>query len=401
MRIDVKSKGMLLLAVLLVLSLVVAGCGQKAPRQAGGSNGEKAAELTVVKIATASPLSGPLAPLGEAVKLGAQLAVEDNKERFKQLGVQLELFPQDDQGDAKVGIAVAQKLLTDPQVIAVMGHFMSGISIPASEIYAKENMAMISPTSTSPTLTERGLKNVFRIISRDDVQGPAAAEFAFNKLGAKKVFVIHDKTTYGQGLADEFKKAAEKLGMQVAAVEGLTIGEVDFSAVLNKVIGLKPDMVYYGGQATEGALFIKQAREKGIKAPFMGGDGFDSSDMVKIAGEYVNGVYYSSVATDVTKTPEGKAWAERYQQKFGKEMESHSVYGYDSTLAILEGLERAIKQNGGKVPTRQQVSEQMAGLKDFKGVSTTVTFDEKGDNKLAKVYFYQYQNTAYPGVLVE
>lgn len=379
------------IAVLVSLALFVTGCGS------AKSTDEK--EMgNVIKLATSSPLSGPQAALGESIKLGAQLALEEKKAEFEKLGFKLELAPQDDQADPKVGVAVAEKLIADMGIMAVVGHLNSGVAIPASEVYKKDNLAMVSPSNTAPDVTDRKLPNVNRICVRDDIQGPAGAQYAKEK-GVKSVFVIHDKTTYGQGLADEFKKEAEKIGLTVAGYEGVTAGEVDFSAVLNKVASVKPDLIYFGGMYPEAGIMNKQAREKGITAMFMGGDGLDSSEIVKIAGPSIKGLTYSSAATDISKTDEGKAWAAKYNEKFGKNIESYSAYGYDAAQVALNGILNAIKANGNKMPSREAVATEIRKTTDFKGIATTVSFDDKGDNKNAKVYFFEFKGETYPGEL--
>lgn len=382
----------------LAAGLLLAGCGaQNTSKPADTGQGGGGGGGNVIKIATQSPLSGNNATLGEAIKLGAQMALEDQAPNFEKLGFKLELVPYDDQADPKKGVANAQIIGADQSILGVVGHLNSGVSIPASEVYEKYSVVMISPANTATEVTDRGLKTVNRIVARDDFQGPAGAEFAVKQLGAKKIFVVQDKTAYGQGLADAFKTAAQQLGAEIVGYEGITVGEKDFSGVLNQVKAKNPDFIYFGGMYSEAGLFIKQARGKGINVPIMGGDGFDSSTIVEIAGDAIKNVYYTSVAADVTKTEEGKKWAQRYEQKFGKKVESYSAYGYDSMAVLLKGVENAIKQNGGKMPTREQVRDAVRAIKDFKGVVTEVSFDEKGDNTKAKVYIFKFEGPKYPG----
>ncbi len=386
--------------LLLVMALVVAGCGGAKTTQGEGDKKEEAASGNVIKVATSSPLSGSQAAMGESIKLGAQMAVEEHKEAFKALGFELELAPQDDQADPKMGVTIAKKLLADKAVMAVVGHLNSGVAIPSSEEYNKGSLAMVSPANTNPAVTDRNLPVVNRICTRDDKQGPAGAQFAKDKLGVKSVFVIHDKTAYGQGLADEFKKEAEKIGITVAGYEGITAGEVDFSAVLTRLGALKPDLIYFGGMYPEAGVLYKQSRDKGITAKFMGGDGLDNSEIVKIAGgKSVIGMMYTTAAAPIT-TDEGKAWAAKYKEKFGKGVEGYSAYGYDAALVSIKGIENAIKANGNKLPTREQVAQEIRKTQDLKGIVTTVSFDEKGDNKNAKVYIFEFKKDSYPGDLV-
>nr|WP_243649479.1 branched-chain amino acid ABC transporter substrate-binding protein [Baia soyae] len=369
-----------------LVTTTVVGCST----DAGGNN--------TIKIATQSPLSGSSSTLGEAIKLGAQLALEENQEKFKKLGFTLELVPYDDQGDPKVGVANAQKLAADQSILGIVGHLNSGVAIPASSTYENNSIAMVSPANTAVELTEQGKKSVNRIVARDDFQGPAAYGFATDNLKAKNIFIIQDKSAYGQGLAENFKKVAEQKQAKISAYEAITVGEQDFNGVLNQVAAKKPDLIYFGGLYGEGGLLVKQAREKGLNMPVMGGDGFDSSDMVKIAGKGVKNTFYTSVAADISNTPEGQNFVKKYQAKFGekKAVQSFSYYGYDSMGVILKGLEDSITKNGNKKPSREQVRDAIRAVQDYQGIATKVGFDAKGDNKYAKVFVFQFEDK-YPG----
>ncbi|WP_246943427.1 branched-chain amino acid ABC transporter substrate-binding protein [Bacillus pinisoli] len=369
---------------------LLAGCGGGQTASSGEGGG------TVIKIATQSPLSGGSATLGEAIKLGAQLSLEDQQAKFKDLGFELQLVPYDDQGDPKKGVANAQLIGSDTGILAVVGHLNSGVAIPSSETYEKYAIPMVSPANTATEVTDRGLKTTNRIVARDDFQGPAAADFAVNTLNAKKIFIVQDKTAYGTGLADAFKGAAEKLGAEIVGYEGITVGEKDFNGVLNQVLSKSPDLVYFGGLYSEGGLLIKQGREKGLEIPFMGGDGLDSSTLVEIAGEAVKNTYITSVAGDTFATETGKKFAEDYKAKFNKEVESYSAYGYDSMGVVLKGIEDAIKANDGKLPSREQVRDAVRAVSEFQGAVTKVTFDDKGDNDYAQIFIYKFDEVAYP-----
>jgi branched-chain amino acid transport system substrate-binding protein len=378
-----------LLAVVVLLLGVIGGCSSKS----GGSKGK-----TVIEIGSQSPLSGGSATLGDAIRLGAELAIDDQKAAFAKKGFDIQLKDMDDQGDPKKGVANAQILAADKNVLALVGHLNSGVAIPSSEVYEKNNLAMVSPATTATVVTDRGLKSVNRICARDDFQGPAGANFAVKTLKAKKIFIIQDKTAYGSGLAEQFRDQAKKLGADIVGYEGITVGEKDFSGVLSQAVAKKPDLIYFGGVYAEGGLIIKQARQKGFNGPIMGGDGLDSSSTVQIAGDAVKGVYLTSVAGDVSKTEKGQAFAKKYKEKFGKDVESYSAYGYDSAAVILKGIMNAINDNNGKKPTREQVEKAIRGIKDYDGVTTKVSFNDKGDNTFAKVYIYNFEQAKYPPV---
>jgi len=389
-----KSKVVVSILVLIFSLGMLGGCASKAK-----TTGDTASN--VIKIASVTPLSGAQAALGEQIKLGAQMAFDEQKAEIEKLGFKLEFAPQDDQADPKVGVAVAQKLLADKDVLAVDGHFNSGVAIPSSDIYAKDNLCMVSPANTAVNITDRRLPSVNRICARDDVQGPLGADFAAKDLGAKTIFIVHDKTTYGQSIADEVKKQAVVDGMEVVGYEGITQGESDFSGVLNKVAVYKPDVVYFGGIYPEGSLLIKQMSDKGIKSKFIGPDGMDDPEVVKIAGNAAIGSFYTSPAADISRTPEGKAWVDSFTAKFGKAPSNWSAYGYDAMNVIMEGLKKAIVANGGKKPTRLQVSEAVRAVKDLKGITSVISFDDKGDNKGAKLYVAEFKEAKYPPVVVK
>lgn len=396
-----KSYGLILSSMLSVG--ILAACSSDGGGTTTETESEGGTETTgsnVIKIATQSPLSGGSAIAGEAIKLGAQLKLEEESAKFEELGYKLQLEPYDDQGDPKKGVSNANLIGADESIYGVVGHYNSGVAIPSSEVYEKYNIVSVSPANTAVEVTERGLKAVNRIVARDDFQGPAGAEYAISELGAKKIFVINDKTAYGVGLSDAFKGAAQELGAEIVGEGSITVGEKDFNGVINQVVSAKPDLVYFGGLYAEGGVLIKQARDKGVDIPFMGGDGMDSSGLVDIAGEAVKNTFITSVAGSSDSTESGKAFVEAYKSAFNKDPESYSVYGYDSMGVLLQAIENAINENGGKLPSKEVVVEAVRAIKDYQGAFTTVTFDEKGDNVNSKVFLYKFEEAAYPPVQV-
>jgi branched-chain amino acid transport system substrate-binding protein len=349
-----------------------------------------------IKIAVQAPLSGEQAALGEHIKLGAQLAVEEASKSFKDLGYELVLVPQDDQAKPEVGVANARNMVADPEVLVIIGHFNSGVALPASEVYKDAMLAMISPANTATEITDRGYPNVNRVCGRDDVQGPVGARFAAQELKTKSVYIIHDKTTYGQGVADSFRSEAKKLGMNVMAFEG-TEERANFSPLIIPLKARNPALVYFGGIYHQGGLLLKQMREKGVKAIFMGPDGVDSEEMVKIAGAAAVGSYYTSVAPPRDATPETAAFAKKYKQRFGKDIEAFGLYGYDATLVGIKAMEQWLKANPGKKPSRADVSTAVRKIKNFKGVTGSIEFDNKGDPVKAKYFVLKFEKKAYPG----
>lgn len=353
-----------------------------------------------IKIAVQAPLSGEQAALGEHIKLGAQLAVEESVKAFKALGYDLVLVPQDDQAKPEVGVANARNMVADPEVLVIVGHFNSGVALPASEVYKDAMLAMISPANTATEITDRGYPNVNRVCGRDDVQGPVGARFAAQELKAKSVYIIHDKTLYGQGVADNFRNEAKKLGINVLGFEG-TEERANFSPMINPLKAKNPALVYFGGIYHQGGLLLKQLREKGVNAKFMGPDGLDSAEMAKIAGSSVVGSYYTSVAGPPDAYPETAAFAKKYKQRFNKDIEAFGLYGYDATQVGIKAMEQWLKANPNKKPSRAEVSTAVRNIKGFKGVTGPIEFDSKGDPVKAKYFVLQFDKQSYPGKVVK
>jgi branched-chain amino acid transport system substrate-binding protein len=340
-----------------------------------------------IKIATQSPLSGELAALGEGIKLGTQLAVEKFKGAVEKAGFKVELVPFDDQAKPDVGVANAKNIIADKDVLVVIGHLNSGVAIPSSEVYKEVSLAMISPANTNPLITDRGLPNVSRVCGRDDVQGAVAAEFAIDALKAKSVYIVHNKNQYGQGIAEFFQAKAKDKKITVHGFEG-TEERANFDPILTPIKAKNPDVIFFGGEYPQAAPMFRQAREKGIKSKFMGPDGVDSTELLKLGGDAVIGMHFTTVAGGVKEYPKAKEFAEEYKKKFGKDPEPFAAQAYDATAIGLKGLEAAIKDAGGKVPTREAVSQAVRKVK-HNGITGNVEFDDKGDPKKATYLIYE------------
>ena len=336
-----------------------------------------------IKIATQSPLSGGQAALGEGIKLGAQLAVEQFKGNLEKMGYKVELVPFDDQAKPDVGVANAKNISADKDIMAVIGHLNSGVAIPSSEVYKEVNVVMISPANTNPVVTDRGYPNVNRVCGRDDVQGVVGSEFANGTMKVKTAYVIHDKTQYGQSVAEFFKADAEKKGIKVLGFEG-TEEKSNFDPIITPIKAKNPDVIYFGGIYDQAAPFFKQAREKGLKAKFMGPDGMDSSDLTKIAGKAVVGMYYTSAAGPASALPKAKTFVEEFKKKFGKNPEPYAAEAYDATHIALIGIEQAAK---GKL-SREDVSGAVRKVK-LSGITGDIGFDAKGDRAKAQYFVLQ------------
>jgi len=335
-----------------------------------------------IKIATQSPLSGGQAALGEGIKLGTQLAVEKYKGPLEKMGFKVDVVPFDDQAKPDVGVANAKNINADKDIMAVIGHLNSGVAIPSSDVYKEVGLVMISPANTNPTVTDRNYPNVNRVCGRDDVQGVVGSEFASGTVKAKTVYVVHDKTTYGQGVAEFFRDDAKKKGMEVLGFEG-TEEKSNFDPILTPIRAKNPSVLYFGGIYDQGAPFFKKASEKGIKAKFMGPDGMDSSDLTKIAGKAVVGMYYTSAAGPASALPKAKGFVEDYKKKFSKNPEPYAAEAYDATAIALKAIEAAAK--GGKAPSREAVAAEVRKVK-YNGITGDIEFDGKGDRKKSNYF---------------
>ncbi|SMB93023.1 branched-chain amino acid ABC transporter substrate-binding protein [Deinococcus hopiensis] len=349
---------------------------------------------TVVKIATISPLSGSSSNLGLQIKNGAQLAVNEMKADFAKMGMTLQLVAYDDQADPATGTAAARRVAADKSILGVVGTLNSGVAIPASAVLAPSHVPMVSPANTNEKVTDRGLKNMNRICARDDAQGPAGGDFVMTNLKAKKVYVLNDKTPYGQGLADQAEKAMKAKGANIVQSEGVAAEERDFTAIITKVQALRPDAIYFGALYGQVGPFAKQLRDKGIQTPIIGGDGYDSDDLTKLAGTGANNIYFTTVAPPVDAVPTAKITAASYQKTFKSDIQGFGVMSYDSAKVLLQGIMNAAKAAGNKVPSRVQVETAVRTGTYNNLLTGQVKFDKNGDRTTAKMYVIAVKNGA-------
>ncbi len=348
------------------------------------------AQTKVIKIATQSPLSGGMSAVGTDIKNGAQLAIEQLSASLAKMGFKVELAPFDDQGNPDTGVANAKNIVADPSVLVIVGHYNSGVQIPSSEEYHSAGLANISPANTNPKVTERNYLEVSRICGRDDVQGAVGAQFAKSQ-GMKSAYVIHDKTAYGQGIAEYFKREAETLGIKVRGFAG-TEEKANFDSILTPILASRPDVIYFGGMYDQSAVLFKQARQKGFKGMFLSDDGFDSSDATKIGGKVLldgKGTYYSTVSGPAAAYPGTAKFIKDFKARFGSEPQPFAAQAYDSAALALLAIENAAKAAGGAVPTREAVAKAVRAIKAYNGITGTITFNGKGDLVKAKYFIIQ------------
>jgi len=341
--------------------------------------------MKVVKIALVCPLTGDVAAMGQGMKRAAEIAVEEGNAAGRFQDIKLELAAFDDRADPKEAVNVANQIISDRQIAGVVGHLNSGCSIPASQIYSKRGLLMITSASTNPKLTLQGLKNVFRICTTDDVQGSFAANYFIDKLKITRAAVIHDKTSYGQGLAEEFKKQFEIRQGKITGFDGINIGDKDFRALLTSIKNKKPSLIYYGGMYTECGLISKQAKELGLPVPVVSGDGVFTPEFIKIGGNATEGDYASMIGIPPEKLPKAKAFIERYKAKYpGVDMQPYDTYTYEATSLIMEAIEKT-----GKDPA--QIVDYVSRAK-FSGILGETTFDAKGDTLNKTISIYRVKN---------
>ena len=334
----------------------------------------------MVKIGFVAPLTGDQAPHGQDMLNGARLAVERANAQGPVLpGFRLELVALDDQRNPTQAVSAAKKLVADPEVVAVIGHLNSSCTMPASAIYHQARLLQITPVSSNPQISRQGFDTFHRTCATDDLQGPGAALFATQELGAKRIFIIDDLTTYGRGLANEFKKKLQALGAEVLGHEGITQGDKDFVPLLTKVKALGPDLVYFAGMFPEGALLIKQKAEAGVGGRFMGGDGLFDPVLIDLATpQAAEGVYLTTIGSDIRQVPTAQRFVAEYETRFGP-IGAYSAYAYEATSIAVWAIRAAGKKD------RAAVLAAMKTLKDFPGLFGPQNFDEKGDSLIRDV----------------
>jgi branched-chain amino acid transport system substrate-binding protein len=323
-----------------------------------------------VKFGVAGPITGGSAAFGAQLKNGTEQAVEDINAAGGILGQKIQVSIGDDRADPKEGVSVANKFVGDG-VKFVIGHFNSGVTMPSSEVLQENGVLEITPAATNPKVTDRGMWNIFRVCGRDDQQGVVAGAIVAQRFKGKRVAIVHDKTTYGQGLAEETRKAMNAKGLKEVLFEGVNIGDKDYSPLVSKIRAARADLVYWGGLHDTGGLILRQLRDQGVKATFMGGDGMADDEFSAIAGP-------GSEGTLMTFSPDPRTNAANMQivevfRKKGFEPQAYTLYSYAAVQIIKQAAEEA------KSLEPKKVADVMHSGKVFNTVLGDVSFDKKGD----------------------
>jgi branched-chain amino acid transport system substrate-binding protein len=338
-----------------------------------------------IKLGVAGPITGPNAAFGAQLKNGVEQAVEDINAAGGILGQRIVVSVGDDRSDPKEGVSVANKFSADG-IKWVIGHFNSGVLMPASEVYAENGIIFNTPSATNPRITERGLWNAFRTCGRDDQQGAVAAKYIVDNLKGKKVAVVHDKTTYGQGLADETRKAMRAAGVNDVLYEGVNTGEKDFSALVSKIKAAGADIVYWGGLHTEGGLIVRQMRDQGLSTVMMSGDGITSDEFAAVGGPGVEGTLMT-FPPDPRRRPEAAAVVKKFEAKrFNPE--AYTLYSYAGVEIFKQAAE------GAKSLDPKKMAEFMRTGVTFKTVIGDISYDKKGDITRPDYVMYTWKKGA-------
>lgn len=336
------------------------------------------AQGAAIKIGVPVPLSGGNAKMGDDIAKAATLAAEEVNAAGGVLGRKVEIVSFDDACDAQQSVTAAHKLL-DAGVVAVAGGYCSSAAIPASAVYHDAGVAFVADASSNPKLTDQGFENVFRVIGRDDQQGPYAAGFMVKTLNAKRIAIIHDNTAYAKGLADATNAALKGMsGVQVVFFDAVTPGEKDFSAVLTKVKSLNPDATYYTGYYPEGGLMAKQFKDLGVSGKFMAGDANNDPTFVSEAGPASEGMFVTSTPLPQDQSS-AKAFIGKYTKRWNQDPGPYSALEYDAVNVVLD----AIKRSG--MADRAAIIKSLAATKGYQGATGTINFDKKGD-RLSVLY---------------
>lgn len=337
------------------------------------------------KLGVAGPITGPNAAFGAQLQMGTQQAVDDINAKGGILGNKITLDVGDDVSDPKQGVSVANKFVGDG-VKYVVGHFNSGVTMPASETYQESGILEITPSATNPQITERKMWNVFRTCGRDDQQGAVAAKYIETALKGKKVAILHDKTTYGKGLADATMASLAKGGIKPVIYEGVNAGEKDYSAVVSKVKASGAEIVYWGGLHPEGGLIRRQMTDQGITATMMSGDGITDNEFAAIAGPGAEGTLMT-FGPDPRKKPTAKAVAEEFKAK-NFDPQAYTLYSYAAVQILAEAAEAA------KSIDPKKMAEKMHSGMTFHTVLGDISYDKKGDMTKADYVMYTWKKQA-------
>ncbi|MGQ0837794.1 branched-chain amino acid ABC transporter substrate-binding protein [Actinokineospora sp.] len=384
-------------AVLVAGALLLTACGTNKTESGAGGGGSQSCDQSkgTLVIGVIAPQSGGLSALGLGIKNSAQLAADQANEKCAVKGYKLAVQTEDDQATAQVGAQAATRLSSNASVVGVVGTLNSSVAQSVQPILKGKNIVQISPANTNPSLTrgadyatapKRGFENYFRVCATDDLQGPFAAKYLVGKAGKKNIAIITDGKTYGEGLAAEFKKQAEKDGAKIATSAKVGERDTDFSGVIASIRGSNPDAVYYGGEYPQAGPLSKQMKDAGLNVPVMGGDGIFDPKYIELGGK--EGDLSTSVGAPTETLDTAKAFVDAYKAKgFKDDYSAYGAFSFDATNAIIAALAKAVEGGDWSDSKRTDVLKNVQSY-SAEGATGSVKFDEYGDstNKLLTVY---------------
>ncbi|OLL32595.1 branched chain amino acid ABC transporter substrate-binding protein [Burkholderia sp. SRS-W-2-2016] len=345
------------------------------------------ADDLVVKIGFAAPLTGANAGYGKDLENGVRLAITEANAQKIRIGdkvARFEIVSQDDQADPRVGVQAAQKLV-DSGVAVVVGHFNSGTTIPASQVYEQAGIPVLDPAATNPVITGRGFANAFMVISTDAQNAGNAGAYAVDVTRAKRIVIIDDRTAFGQGEADEFEKAVKAHGGAIVAREYTDNHAVDFSTQITKFKGANADLVFFGGLDSQAAGFARRMKQLGLNAQLVGGGGVMDDDFIKLAGDSADGVMAWEYGRPLSQLPGGKDFSAKFKKQFGADILSYAPFGYDGAWVAIKAMQQAKSES-------PNVYRPVLKAIDYDGVTGKISFDNTGALKSGASTLYQVKN---------
>lgn len=390
------------LSVALAAMLMLAACGGGDEEEEGGGSqgGQK-----VAKIGMIAPISGDLAAIGIGIRNSVDLAIKQANEKQTVQGWRFELDARDDEGKADVGARQATALASDRAVVAVVGTYNSSVAQQVAPILDRANIVQVSPANTNDTLTRgenantapsRPNKNYFRVATLDSLQGGFAADYAYRTLNARNAVIIHDKKTYGQGLAEFFRARFERNGGRIASTETINPGDKDFSGVVTKIRPLNPDLVFYGGEYPEASLISSQAKAAGLRVPLMGGDGIVDKTYVEVAGAAAEGDFGTSVGAPAEQLPSARAFIDAYRAAgYRDDFSAYGALAFDATNAIIGALAKVLPGKDAVDDSVRRATIEAVQQTNFDGATGKVQFDQYGDTVTKLLTMYKVSGGAF------
>lgn len=357
------------------------GCGQNEMSEDG---------RRIVAIGHVGPLTGPISHLGKDNERGAIMAIEEANERNVVIGgepVEFRLLSEDDEGNPQKGTVVAQKLV-DSNVAGVVGHLNSGTTIPASKIYFDSGVPQISPSATAIMYTHQDYETAYRVMANDEQQGKVLGDYAVKTLGAKGIAVIDDRSAYGKGLADEFEAAVRSAGAEILTREFTDISKTDFTAILTKIKGLNPDLIFYGGMDSQAGPMMKQVKNLGIDAVYLSGDGTKTKQFLVLSGAEGEGVYASAPGLPLNRMANGLSFQKKYKSRHKTDIQIYAPYAYDATALMIDAMIKADSTDPAiYLPTLRET--------DYQGVTGRIRFDARGDLQGGSISLFRVKDGAW------